>query len=138
MPPPLPHVHSFLLADQVFQQTTGKWCVIGEFNRILAKQYPTLLHSLGLFVKLTDAEGEYEVRAEFRDSKDRVLAIFGGLHLAVPSRLASAPIGIQTHNLAIPSPGVYFIRLYFNGQEAQSDIKFEASLFEENHGQPNA
>lgn len=129
MPGP-PNVRSFLIADQVFQQSSGKWCVIGVFDRVMSLRFPTLHHSVGLFVVVSDAEGVYDVKVEFRNSKDQVLGAFEGLKLQVTSRLSTVSFGIQTHNLPIPAPGKYFFKLYFNGELAHTDIPLEAVLLE--------
>lgn len=128
--PLLPSVNSFLVADQVFQQTSGKWCIIGVFDRVLSPRYPTTLPALGLYVTLSDAEGVYDVRVEFRDSGDRVLAVMGGIHMEVSSRLAQVGFGVQTYSLPIPKAGRYLFRLFFNDEPAASDIVLESNLLE--------
>lgn len=123
MPKPVePLVKSFLLADSVFRQEAGKWCLIGIFNRIQAASFPTVHHSLGLYVELTDAEGEYDVVVEFWDAANQCLARFEGIHVEVADRLAGVQFGFQTYGLPLPSPGRYYFKLFFNGLEVRSDI----------------
>ncbi len=126
----VPSIRSFLIADQVFQQSSGKWCVIGIFGTVGAPRFPAVHYSLGLYVELSDAEGEYDVRVEFQDAQGRCLSQFGGIRLTAKTRLASGALGIQTYNLALPSPGTYFFKLFFNDQLAVGDIKIEAALVE--------
>ncbi|MCK6479494.1 MAG: hypothetical protein HUU06_06640 [Planctomycetaceae bacterium] len=115
--PPLPSVKSLVLADQVFRQAeTGKLCIIGVFDKIFCSRFPTLHPSLGLFIRVEDAEGEYGVRIEFRDSADRVLGSFEGMTLQVNDRLACVSFGFQTEGLPLPGPGRYFFKLFFNDQ----------------------
>lgn len=128
--PSLPSISSFLIADSVFQQKNGKWCIIGIFDRIQAPRYPVLHHALGLFVRLSDAAGDYDVKVEFRNSTDQVLAVFGGVHLHVAHRLSPVTFGIQTHNLPIPAAGRYFFKLFFNEEAAPVDIPLEAAIAE--------
>ncbi len=123
----IPYVRALLVADSVFQQAdTGKWCVIGAFDRIWANRYPIIHHSLGLFVVLGDAEGDLEVKFEFRNGQDQVLGIIGGVHLQIPHRLATITFGIQTNQLVVPAPGKYFFRIYFNGEQSPNDIPIDA------------
>lgn len=122
-----PSVSSFLIADQVFRQDTGKWCIIGVFNRILAGRFPCVHPSLGLFVRLSDALGDYEVRVDYCDSEDRVITKLEGIRLNVRDRLANVELGIQTYNLPIKAPGRYFFRLYFNNELAGGDIALEVA-----------
>lgn len=112
-----PELKSFLVADTVLQEKgTGKWSVIGIFDRISARAFPLLYHSVGLFITVADAEGSYDVRVDFLDSADRRIATFGGMRLdgADPTRMVS--FGLQTHNVAIPREGRYHFALYF-GQD---------------------
>ena len=119
---PLPPViKSFLIADMIIQeQRTNKWSAIGIFDKMYAVNSPFRYHSLGLYIRLTDAEGKYLIRVEFCDENDRKLALFGGIGLTVPSRLDSVDFGIQTRDLPIPKPGKYNFDLYFNDQQAGS------------------
>jgi len=110
----VPGVSSFLIADQVFQQASGKWCVIGIFDRINVAAFPAIHHSLGLFVNLSDAQGTYDVKIQFCDSKDQTLAEFKDMRLEVKSVQSPATFGLQTMALPLPAPGRYFFKLYLN------------------------
>ena len=124
--PTLPRIKSFLVADQVFRQDNGKWCVIGIFENILAPRYPTIHPSMGLYVKLADAHGSYDVRLEFKDSSGKCLAFFEGMQLEASDRLAEPGFGFQVHQLPIPKAGTYFINIFFNNQQAETDIMVQA------------
>lgn len=131
MAPPLPSIKSFLVADQVFQQAgSGKWCLIGVFDAILAVSYPVIHPSLGLYFKLADAEGNYKLSVEFHDSSGRCLSPLPAIEVRVADRLKEGGLGLQTSNLMIPAPGRYFFKLFFNGEAAVTDIPIEAKLLE--------
>jgi len=127
--PLIPKLQSFLIADSVFQQKSGKWCIIGIFDRIFVKQFPALHHSLGLFIVVSDAQGDYSVKVEFRNAADQILALFEGIQLSIQDRLANVGFGVQTHNLVIPSPGKYYFKLYLNN-EVLDDRPVEAVQME--------
>ncbi len=127
MPTP-PHVSAFLIADQVFQQIAGKWCVVGVFDRVIAPRYPSIHPTLGLFFVLSDASGSYDLTIQFRNEQDQILGAFDGVRVEVPHRLARVYVGLQTTNLFIPAAGRYFFKLFFNGQMAIEDIPVEAVL----------
>jgi hypothetical protein len=129
--PPIPRVQNFLIADSVFQQAGGKWCVIGVFDRVTAVQYPVMHAVLGLFVQLSDAEGEYDVRVEFQDARGKVHGKFEGIRFVVKNRLEQGAFGLQTQHLPIPAPGAYFFKLYFNGRLSETDIRIEAVLLKQ-------
>ncbi|MDA0837814.1 MAG: hypothetical protein O3B01_13590 [Planctomycetota bacterium] len=123
--PVTPKLKSYLIADMVFRQDNGKWCVIGVFDKILAPKYPVIHGTLGLFMQVTDAEGDYNVGIEFRDSEDRCHSILPSLKLQVRNRLATVEFGMQTRQLIIPAPGNYRFCLSFNG-EVIDDIPLSA------------
>lgn len=117
MPPTKPNVTTFLIADKVIQEKgTNKWSAIGIFNRLSAPVFPCLHNTLGLYLRLTDAQGDYDVKIRFCDSHDRDLAMFQGIKLHIPSKLAHQDFGINTRQLPIPKEGRYHFRLYFNDE----------------------
>jgi len=124
--PPLPHLRDFLIADQVFQQSGGKWCIIGVFDRVSAHRFPAVHHSLGLYLRLSDARGDYDVRVEMEDSSGRRLAKIEGIKLSTKDPLAEVGFGIQAHGLPLPAPGTYYFKLFFNDQVFAEDIKLTA------------
>lgn len=117
MPPVKPEIISFLLADTAIQEKgTNKWSAIGIFDRIQAASFPFVHPSLALYIRLSDAEGDYAIRVEFCDDNDQILGVFEGMTLSVASRLHNPDLGIRTINLPIPRPGKYYFKLYFNGE----------------------
>jgi len=90
--------------------------------------------SLGLYLKLSDAQGEYKISVDLHDDKDQCIAKLQGLTLKVPDRLADVDVGLQGYNLPLPNPGNYFLKVFFNGEMATKDIRFKASVLED----PNA
>ncbi len=130
--PPTPVVKSFLIADAVIQdRMTGKWSVIGLFNRIMAPQFPVMHPTVAIFVKVADAQGRYKVKVEFRDSEDRVVSAFEGLELEVKDRGEEVEFGLPTHLLPLQRPGRYHFQLHMNGEylaSARLDVvKLEAA-----------
>ncbi len=115
--PSKPVIKSFLIADSVIQEKgSNKWSAIGIFDRIYTHNFPFLHANTALYIKLADAEGEYELKIEFVDSSGRKLGIFEGIKLKVLSKLDTPDFGIKTQNLFIPASGKYHFDLYFNNQ----------------------
>lgn len=118
---PKPEIITFLIADQVIQEKgTHKWSAIGIFDHIVTDKFPLVHASLGLYVKLTEAEGDYKIRIELTDAATNKLGVFEGINLKMESRLASFDFGIQTRHLHLPQPGKYHFDLYFNDQLCKS------------------
>ena len=112
-----PNILSFLIADNVIQERgTNKWSAIGIFDQILVEKFPCIYANMALYIRLSDAEGEYDLRVEFTNSEDTKLSTFEGIKLKVLDKLATPDFGIQTRNLFIPQPDKYSFDLYFNGQ----------------------
>jgi hypothetical protein len=64
--PTKPEIITFLIADNVMQERgSNKWSAIGIFDRIYSSKFPCLHANMALYVKLADAEGEYDIRVEF-------------------------------------------------------------------------
>ena len=120
--PPTPVVKSFLVADSVLQdRATGKWSVIGIFDRIFAAQFPCVHPVVAIYVKISDAVGRYKVRVEFRDAEeDRCVSTFEGIDLEVKDRLQGAEFGIATHGLPLQKPGRYLFQLHLNDEYVAS------------------
>jgi hypothetical protein len=119
----MPKVETFLIADHVFRQEGGKWCLVGVFDNILARSFPVLHPSLGLYLKISDAQGRYDVRVEFQDSSHRCIAQLGGVAIEVPDRLSAPDFGLQGHGLILPGEGTYFLRVFFNDEPSATDIR---------------
>jgi len=135
MSPVKPEIISFLIADMAIQEkVTNKWSAIGIFDRIRAASFPYVHPGLALYIRLADAEGDYDIRVEFCDDNDHILAVFEGITLSILSRLHHPDLGIKTVNLLIPKPGKYYFKLYFNGvfaKDFQLDVE-EISQIKQN------
>jgi hypothetical protein len=116
-----PVVQSLLVADAVIQdRATGKWSVIGVFDRLLAPAFPCVHPSLAVYVRLADAQGAYAVRIEFRDSEDRCVASIEGIRVEVAERTRAVDFGVVAHGLRLDRAGLYHFQLYLNGEFAAS------------------
>ena len=119
--PPNPFVKSFLIADIVLQdRVTGKWSVIGVFDQVYAPKFPCVHPTVAIYVRLTDAQGRYRVRIEFRDEQEKIVATFEGIEIAVEDRLRGVEFGFTTHGLRLEKPGRYQFQLYLNDDYAMA------------------
>ena len=116
-----PKIDTFLIADNVIQEKgSNKWSVIGIFSQVFSNKFPCFHSSMALYIKISDAEGEYDIRVEFTDADEKKLSVFEGIKLKVDSKLNSVDLGIRTQNLMIPKPGKYHFSLYFNNEFCES------------------
>ena len=116
-----PIISSFLIADAVIQdRLTGKWSVIGVFDKIYGPSFPCVHPNLALYVKFADAQGRYRVRVEFRNAEDKIVSTFERIEFEVKDRLQSGDFGVSTHGLPLEKTGRYQFQLYLNDEFAAS------------------
>ena len=116
-----PVVTSFLIADAVIQdRQTGKWSVIGIFDKIYGPDFPCVHPTLALYIKFADAQGRYRVKVEFRDSEDKRISAFEGIEFEAKDRLRGGDLGFSTHGLPLQKPGRYQFQLYLNDEFSAS------------------
>jgi hypothetical protein len=132
----MPEVKAFLIADQVIQEKgTNKWSVIGVFDRVAAKQFPTSRPTLGIYIKLADVQGRLDLALEFRDAQDRILNKLEGIKVETSGPVGTIDLGFQTFNLGIPAAGKYHFVLYINRELAQM-VPIEAVALEPGQAPP--
>ena len=106
-----PQVNSFILCDSAFQQAvTGKWCIIGTFGVIWARQFPVTHTPLVVFIGLSDFGGDALVKALIRDDQ-------GEKVVEVKAKVPKIPMGIAEFAMAFPpfpfpKPGSYTLELW--------------------------
>lgn len=119
--PAAPVVKAFLISDSVIQdRTTGKYSVIGIFDRIYSPNFPCMHPTVAVYIRLADAFGRYRGRIEFRDAQDQVISSYDGIELEVKERGHVVEFGFTTQMLPLQKPGKYQFQLYFNGEYAAS------------------
>lgn len=116
-----PIVKSFIIADAVLQdRLTGKWSIIGIFDRVMAPTFPVVHPTVALYLRLADAQGKYRIKVEFRDDADRRVGLFEGIELDVKDAAQGVEVGLPTHMLPLEKPGKYQFQLYINDEFASS------------------
>ena len=117
----LPVISSFLIADSAIQdRLTGKWTVVGIFDKIYGQAFPCVHPNLALYVKFADAQGRYRVKVEFRDGEDKLVSAFERIEFEAKDRLRGGDFGVATQGLPLEKPGRYQFQLYLNGEFAAS------------------
>ena len=116
-----PIVKSFLIADAVLHdRLTGKWSIIGVFDRVMAPAFPVVHPTVALYLRMSDAQGKYRMRVEFRDSTDRRVGLFEGIEMEVKDPAMAVEVGLPTHMLPLEKPGKYQFQLYINDEYSAS------------------
>ena len=110
----VPVLVAVLVCDAaVADPTTGKKTLIGIFDRVNIRSFPTQ-QPMSLYVKLTDAEGLYKVEARYvqTNSGQELARAEGQAQFA--SRLGSLDFSISLPPLPIPSEGRYEFQIWAN------------------------
>jgi hypothetical protein len=110
----VPVLIAALVSDvAVSDRSTGKISLIGIFDRIFVGKFPTE-RPLSLYMKLTDAEGHYEIDIKYIQLKtSKVLAGLKG-EFDFRDRLASSDLHISFPPLPIPEEGRYEFQIWAN------------------------
>lgn len=112
----IPKVKAFLLCDQAMQSIDGKHSIIGVFQRIHSTEFPVFHHRFGIYVKLGEMQGEYDLTVQFVDpDEEKILAEAKLQGISRPSMLEDFESGVNLPGIEIPHEGVYEVRLLANG-----------------------
>ena len=102
-----------VICDQVItDRETGKKSLIGIFDTFVQPRFPAEIQTT-IFARITDAEGDYDIKVELANLDDDVLIGEGGGTISVKDR-------IELHDLTFKfpftfkNPGNYEFRLYAN------------------------
>lgn len=111
-----PFILALLLCDSVIvDETSKKKTLVGIFDRILVRRFPSKHHPITIYARLTDAEGLYDFRIEYvQIETDKRLAEGKITGVSIPSRLQKHDLILQPPPVPIPEPGEYEFRLWAN------------------------
>jgi len=133
---PVPKANAMLICDYVItERGTNKKSLIGVFENIGAVQFPCTHHSLSVYIKLTDAQGNYRFRLELVDLKTDTVTGKSDMPEAIqiPNPLITHELVFNLRGLRFPRAGEYEFRIFANdrifGQKSfiVNEIKPDAS-----------
>jgi len=113
------------LCDDVREEKTGKFSLMGLFDRFLVADFRAPLPSFWLFAQIgCDSEGEHTLTVEFRRAEGDPVMRAEIKHQVVGRNgmtgLCHANINLRFEHLTIPAPGAYEIALHSDGQHIGS------------------
>ena len=115
--PPLPVLNALLVCDEAIKEEgTGKITLIGIFETMRVPRFPARLPRLCVYVKMTDAEGQYEITLQLIRLDD--LQVIGERRLtaALGDRMAAGELVFRFRTLTLLQPGRYEFRLFADGR----------------------
>jgi hypothetical protein len=115
--PSIPVVLAFLLCDKIVQEAgTGKKTIVGIFDRVWAESFPTVHGPFGIYAKLADAAGAYDLKIDILHLESNEMIGQGGMKaLAGDDPLAVVDLVLNLPGIPLPKQGTYEFQLSANG-----------------------
>lgn len=122
-----PYPLAILLCDQIIvDERSKKKTLVGIFDSIYAEQFPVMHRPLSVYVRLTDAEGQYEFRMDYvQIQTDNLLGQGTIPGVSITDRLKVHELVMEFPRIEIPEPGDYEFRLWA-GERYIGRAKFTA------------
>lgn len=110
---PIPSVVAMLVCDQVIsEQGTNKKSLIGVFDNFTSFGFPALLQRIAIYVKLADAEGEYQFKLRLVNLRNESLVAEIGVQANIADSTQHSELALNFGNIPIPEEGKYEFQLY--------------------------
>ena len=113
------------LCDDVREEKSGKFSLMGIFDRFIVTDFRAPLPSFWLFAQIGfDAEGGHSLTVEFRRAEGEVVLKAETAHQVIGKNsvtgLCHANVNLRLQNLTIPGPGAYEFAIHSDGQHIGS------------------
>ena len=108
-----------LICDYVItEHETGKKSLVGIFETISADQFPVVHHALSVYVKLTEANGNYRFQLDLVDLQNNQVLTKCEIpnELKITNPLKSSELVFNLHGLKFPHAGEYEFQIFSNGR----------------------
>lgn len=113
----VPKANAMLICDYVItERGTNKKSLIGVFENIGAVQFPCTHFQLSVYIKLTDAQGQYRFRLELVDLKTDTITGKSEMPdtIQIPNPLITHELVFNLRGLRFPRAGEYEFRIFAN------------------------
>ena len=133
---PAPQLLAMLFCDHVLREHGNlKYSVLGIFDHINCRKFPTEHPRLWVYVRVTDAQGKYDFRLDFVNLKDEAILGQGfANNIQIKDRMNAHEIVFQISPLPLPEEGRYEFRLYANGVFIDNQSLVAVALREQKGG----
>ncbi len=110
--PELPECVSIILCDDIYRdERTKKLVIVGTFNNINVRSFPSIHHQLKILFTLTNGRGNYTIELSIENARtgNAIMKLKGPAQLPDPLKIVDFDIGLV--GLPIPEPGKYWVVL---------------------------
>lgn len=105
------------ICDSVIRdETTKKMSLIGLFNRIQTRTFPTVHPSLHVYVSLTNGHKVYEGELRFVNEKDSSVLFTAKGKVPFQNPLQNVELNFAIRNLKFNEPGNFSVEFYCDGK----------------------
>lgn len=114
---PVPKANAMLICDYVItERGTNKKSLIGVFENIGAATFPCTHFAMSVYIKLTDAQGNYRFRLELIDLQSDTLIGKSEMpeEVHVPSPLSAHELVFNLRGVRFMHAGEYEFRIFAN------------------------
>ncbi|MCX7805297.1 MAG: hypothetical protein N3A38_08920 [Planctomycetota bacterium] len=111
-----PELLVMALCDMALQEAgTGKFSLIGTFNRLWAGQFPCVHPFMTVFASLTEGRGEQPIELRMLSDGDMnvLIRIEGRIRFSGPMDVVE--VKYDLHNVRFPREGAYSFELWVGG-----------------------
>jgi hypothetical protein len=112
---PIPSVIAVLICEKVVTEAlTNNKSLINVFNRFIAPEEPIRSATFWIFVRLGDAEGDYQFRLELVHLDSETAIGKAEMAINVPDRLIAHELAFQFNGIEFPWFGTYEFQIFAN------------------------
>jgi len=116
---PTPRLKAILICDQIITEVgTNKKSLIGVFEIINTPNFPCIHPFLALYVKFTEAKGEYTFKLELLDLNKNLIIGRGEIPkpIRIEDPMKTTELVFNFRGLTFNHEGEYEFRLFINGK----------------------
>lgn len=121
---PHPVLQAMLVCDHAIREIgTNKVTLVGIFDRIWSSTFPIhWVKELSVYARVTDAEGEYQIRLELVRLDDEQAIGQGDGTVTIADRMSSTELIFNLDALVFERPGRYEFRLFAEGRHVGGQV----------------
>lgn len=116
---PRPFLLATVICDTFYQDKDNKFILVGTFNTLRARQFPTQLHTFGIYIAASSLPSNGKLVVVFRhEDEDFSLTLPGWeVRQAPEDRTEVVEFAGKVNGLPIPKSGKYEFVILWNGIE---------------------
>ena len=117
-----------LIVCDAIAQSSGKYSLIGVFNRIWAAQFPCVWPALAVYLRIRLTAGKHQVQLQMIDADQQVVfSLPQAIDVNVEAADVTCEMPLNIPSLKFPAPGEYWFQCLVN-QRLLDNISYQLIL----------